>query len=89
MDNKLENRISRLEKLLNNSKSTKNESTYEINETVYNAANQVRRVCQSLAVALQAAKDINIIELENTLSLLEDDFPVVWFERYNKILSRK
>lgn len=89
MDNKLENRISRLEKLLNNSKSTKNESTYEINETVYNAANQVRRVCQSLAVALQAAKDINIIELENALSLLEDDFPVVWFERYNKILSRK
>lgn len=89
MDNKLEDRISRLEKLLSNSKSTKNESAYEINETVYNAANQVRRVCQSLAVALQAAKDINIIELENTLSLLEDDFPAVWFERYNKILSRK
>lgn len=84
MYNKLESRINRLEKLLN-----KNESAYEINETVYNAANQVRRVCQSLAVALQAAKDINIIELENTLSLLEDDFPAVWLERYNKILSRK
>lgn len=42
MDNKLEARISRLEKLLNNSKPIKNESTYEINETVYNAANQVR-----------------------------------------------
>ena len=88
MYNKLESRIAKLENILNN-KSTKNESAYEINETVYNAANQVRRICQMLAVALQAAKDINVPEVENSLSLLEDDFPVVWLEKYNKILSRK
>ena len=86
---KLEARISRLEKLLSNEKSIKNESADAVAEAVYDASNKVRQVCQSLAVVMQSANEMNLPEVENALSLCEDDFPQRWFERYERILSRK
>ena len=89
MNKKLEARISSLEKLLSNEKSIKNESVDAVAEAVYDASNKVRQACQSLAVVMQAAREMNLPEVENALSLCEDDFPQRWFEKYERILSRK
>lgn len=89
MDKKLESRIACLEKLLLNKEYAKNESTDTVAEAIYSTANDIKRACQSLAVIIQAAKEVNLPEVENALSLCEDDFPQIWIERYNRILSRK
>lgn len=89
MNKKLESRIASLEKLLLNKNNIKNENIDVVAEAIYNAASDVKRICQSLAVVIQAAKEVNLPEVENALSLCEDDFPQIWIERYNRILSRK
>jgi len=89
MNKKLESRIACLEKLLLNKEHAKNESVDAVADAIYSAANDIQRVCQSLAVVIQAAKEVNLPEVENALSLCEDDFPQRWIDRYNRILSRK
>lgn len=94
MNKKLESRIAYLEKLLLNKKYVKNEGTSDKNldavaEAIYSSANDIQRACQSLAAVIQAAKEVNLPEVENALSLCEDDFPQRWVEKYNRILSRK
>ena len=89
MNKKLESRIASLEKLLLNKNNIKNEDIDAVAEAVYNAASDIKHACQSLAVIIQAAKDVNLPEVENALSLCEDDFPQRWIEKYNRILSRK
>lgn len=89
MNKKLESRIVSLEKLLLNKNNIKNEDIDAVAEAVYNAASDIKRACQSLAVVIQAAKDVNLPEVENALSLCEYDFPQRWIEKYNRILSRK
>ena len=89
MNKKLESRIASLEKLLLNKNNIKNEDIDAVAKAVYNAASDIKSACQSLAVVIQAAKEINLPEVENALSLCEYDFPQRWIEKYNRILSRK
>lgn len=89
MDKKLEQRIARLEKMIGR-KSVKNEQLNDPTvEAVYNTSNQISELCKSLAVMLKSTNDASWPDVENALSLCEDDFPQIWFDRYNRILSNK
>ena len=83
---KLESRVARLEKALSRKNEQLDNSTAE---AVYNTANQISELCKSLAVMLKSTNDVSWSEVENALSLCEDDFPKSWFDRYNRILSSK
>lgn len=86
MDKKLEARIARLEKVL----SRKNEQLGDTAaEAIYNTANQISELCKSLAVTLKSTNDASWSEVDNALSLCEDEFPKSWFDRYNRILNNK
>ena len=85
MNKKLEARVVRLEKAL----SCKNEQLDDTAEAVYNTANQISELCKYLAVMLKSTNDASWSEVENALSLCEDDFPKMWFDRYNRIINNK
>lgn len=80
MDRKLESRITRLEKVL----SRKNEQVERAAEAVYHTANQISQLCKELAAILKSTDDVSW-EIDNALSMCEDDFPKVWFDRLNRI----
>ena len=56
---------------------------------VYETANNIDRECQKLAVSLKASDIMYIAEVDNALSLCEDNFPARWFDRFNRILSKR
>lgn len=58
-------------------------------EAVYNTANKISELCKSLAVTLKSTNDASLSDVENAISLCEDDFPKMWFDRYNRILNNK
>lgn len=80
MDKKLEARIARLEKVM----SRKNEQLDDTAEAVYRTANQISQLCKELAAMLKSTDDAPW-EIDNALSMCEDDFPKVWFDRLNRI----
>lgn len=82
MDNKLEARIARLEKVL----SRKNEQADSPTaEAVYHTANQINELCKELAAILKSSSEDDTLEVDNALSMCEDDFPQVWLDRFNRI----
>ncbi len=78
MDKKLEARITRLEKVLGRKNEQLNDSTAE---AIYNTVNQINELCKSLAVMLKSTNDASWSEVDNAISLCEDDFPKSWFDR--------
>ena len=80
IDNKLEQRIKRLEKVM----SRKNEQLDDTAEAVYRTANQISDLCKHLAAIIKSSGESQF-EIDNALSMCEDDFPKVWFDRLNRI----
>jgi type II secretory pathway component PulF len=81
MDKKLEHRIARLEKVMSRKNEQMNGSAAE---AVYHTANQISQLCKELATMLKSTGDAPW-EIDNALSMCEDDFPKVWFDRLNRI----
>jgi phenylalanyl-tRNA synthetase alpha subunit len=71
-----------------NRKLRNEEVTDPIAHEVYDTANNIRNVCQRLAVTLHSQNIISP-EVDNALSLCEDDFPVRWFEKYDRIINKR
>ena len=82
MDNKLESRIARLEKVMIRKNEQMNGSAAE---AVYNTANQISALCKSLADILKSSDEDDMLEVDNALSMCEGDFPRMWFVRFNRI----
>lgn len=80
INNKLEQRIKRLEKVM----SRKNEQLDDPAEAVYRTANQISDLCKQLAAIIKSSGESQF-EIDNALSMCEDDFPKVWFDRFNRI----
>lgn len=80
MDKRLEQRIKRLEKVM----SRKNEQLDDPAEAVYRTANQISDLCKQLAAIIKSSGESQF-EIDNALSICEDDFPKVWFDRLNRI----
>lgn len=89
MNKKLEARIARLEKVMNLMKCKNEQLDDTAAEAIYNTANQISELCKSLAAMLKSTSDASWPEVDNALSLCEDDFPKMWFDRYNRILNNK
>ena len=58
-------------------------------EEIYTVANNIDRECKALAVKLHSSDVMSMPEVENALSLCEDNFPASWINKYNRILSKK
>ena len=80
MDKRLEQRIKRLEKVM----SRKNEQLDDPAEAVYRTANQISDLCKQLAAIIKSSGESQF-EIDNALSMCEDDFPKMWFDRFNRI----
>ena len=59
-----------------------------ITKEVYDTADNIKNACQRLAVTLHSQNMISP-EVDNALSLCEDDFPARWFEKYDRIVSKR
>ena len=64
--------------------SRKNEQVEGAAEAVYYTANQISQLCKELAAILKSTDDVPW-EIDNALSMCEDDFPKVWFNRLDRI----
>lgn len=53
-------------------------------EAAYNTANQINDLCKQLAAIIKSSGESQF-EIDNALSPCEDDFPNVWFDRFNRI----
>lgn len=53
-------------------------------EAAYNTANKINDLCKQLAAIIKSSGESQF-EIDNALSLCEDDFPNVWFDRFNRI----
>ena len=73
-------RIKRLEKVM----SRKNEQLDDPSEAVYRTANQISDLCKQLAAIIKSSGESQF-EIDNALSMCEDDFPKMWFDRLNRI----
>lgn len=80
IDKRLDQRIKRLEKVM----SRKNEQLDDPAEVVYRTANQISDLCKQLAAIIKSSGESQLV-IDNALSLCEDDFPKVWFDRLNRI----
>ena len=80
MYSKLEQRIKRLEKRL----FVKNQQLNDSAEAVYRTANQINDLCKQLAAIIKSSGESQF-EIDNALSMCEDDFPKMWFDRLNRI----
>ena len=80
MDKKLEARIARLEKVI----IRKDEQLNDSAEAVYRTANQINDLCKQLAAIIKSSGESQF-EIDNALSMCEDDFPKMWFDRFNRI----
>lgn len=92
MDKKLEARISRLEKVMSRKNeqlkfsSIVNEQRNDSAEAVYRTANKINDLCKQLAAIIKSSRESQFeIDIDNALSLCEDDFPKKWLDRFNRI----
>lgn len=76
-------------KRLYNKRMNDGMTTDPLAEEVYTAANNIERECQALAVKLKSSEIISLPEIENALSLCNDNFPGTWADRFDRILSRR
>lgn len=53
-------------------------------EAVYRTANQISDLCKQLAAIIKSSGESHF-EIDNALSMCEDDFPKMWFDRFNRI----
>lgn len=88
MDNKLEARIARLEKMLNR-KSVKNEARDPIAHKFYEISNKIQDLCVELAKFVTENDCTNITEAFMVLGNVEDNFPPRWAKKYRTFLKRK
>ena len=63
--------------------SRKNEQLDDPAEAVYRTANQISDLCKQLAAIKSSGE--SQFEIDNALSMCEDDFPKVLFDRFNRI----
>lgn len=56
----------------------------DLAEAAYNTANQINDLCKQLAAIIKSSSESKF-EIDNALSQREDDFPNVWFDRFNRI----
>lgn len=63
-----------------------NEQRNDSAEAVYRTANKINDLCKQLAVIIKSSGESQFeIDIDNALSMCKDDFPNVWFDRFNRI----